>query len=768
MKTLLALVVVGLVASTAHASDVCPKTPSWGQAPKFWEPDPATSAARKQLWVRYDGRWSGAAQVSLDNGTAASHVRFLNGGDGAIYISIEIDNTGIDREVYWIGFANDSATNSSTASLLEITVPSNVTQPNPQLQVREQLPIQCGALVCPVPGACNPACTLSPSPDPVPTFRLLRGVMPTGALSEFVWDGAAFNNTITAATWINSTTGGGRAWRGQFYTTPMGPPTGGTVMIRIPDADWGGPGDKKIWVAAAKCDFSGTGPTFCSPQGNWPSVGLVAEPSADRYTAPALTQWADLKRTAACAAKPELTTAGVQNGAAYDPSASFTYPQRIYLDKDGNLGNDPPNWFGARVAMPIPSSARTYKARFFVADWGSQIGNLDLSQWSELDPDLVANPDAGKNPGAPVAGTTENIFIRWPPTTMSVTSQKTLACKYSNCTTSNPACPYPSNGPLPDPCAAETGARTHSPHQCTQVRLESIGTTGFEFARDSMIFNTDFVGASVFWRVATINTKGIETVTPAPAPAPAEGRDIYIYVRAANLPQTSDEIPAQAALDRLEQITNNTPKPPPGKKELPEVARAREMRASMGQGGGPPPDEQRQQAGLGHIRKLPLDTARLVAPTLEFRVFYDTGAVMDTHTGKTFKWVEAMTGFGYVVEHVGKIKGWEYALDGAEPLGDNWFRIRVKDGEQQQVRTRVQAVEGNDRMPPGNPQWPPGKAWLSPAGDKKGMTKVKVKRKGGCSVGDDASPMTALLLASALWLARRRRRSSLARRGSIA
>jgi uncharacterized protein (TIGR03382 family) len=48
------------------------------------------------------------------------------------------------------------------------------------------------------------------------------------------------------------------------------------------------------------------------------------------------------------------------------------------------------------------------------------------------------------------------------------------------------------------------------------------------------------------------------------------------------------------------------------------------------------------------------------------------------------------------------------------------------------------------------------------------MTKVKVKRKGGCSVGDDASPMTALLLASALWLARRRRRSSLARRGSIA
>jgi hypothetical protein len=316
---------------------------------------------------------------------------------------------------------------------------------------------------------------------------------------------------------------------------------------------------------------------------------------------------------------------------------------------------------------------------------------------------------------------------------------------------------------MPAACTGSPEARTHHPHQCTQIRLEALGATGsYQFARDSQIFNTDFVGASVFWRVATISTAGIETETkPKPLPAPPEGRDIYIYVRPANLPKNSVETPTEEIVERIEAIGGAViaaMPPPQGVRQPPELNFAKVLREQLGRRDGQnelPRD--RQDATIKRVRALPMDTVRMVAPTLEFLVYYDTGLVMDTHPGTPSHWLAPMTGFGYVAEHVGEIQGWEWALDGAEPIGGNWFRIRVKDGENKKLRTRIQAVE-ETRMSPGNPVWPPGQAWINPGGMAPGSVKVKVTKKGGCAVAGGEGAATGVLIVGALaWIARRRR-----------
>lgn len=759
MKTFVALAIVGALAGTAVADEACPKTSLWGQPQDFWSGDPNASppgsTPRKQLTVRYDGRWAGAAQVPLDNGTSTSRVRLLDGNDGNLYVSMEIDTLGTDREVFWFGFAPATATDGNGATLIELTLHPD---PNPGgTKNFDQASILCGAFAanCPTPGGCLTPCAALPAASA--SVRLLHGV--AGAAgdtqSKFLWDQPAYDNTqaaTAAGAWLApGASPGSRAWRGPLYSAPDAPPTGATIMLRIPNTVLGpAVADMKVWAAAATCTSLGTGPVNCSQQGNWPTAGEVDELATNTYGAPLLSDWGMMRRTTACAPQANLASAGVQNtppGGTYNATLPFTYPQRINLDNDGNLTNDPLNFFAARVDLPNGATADKYQARFFAADWGSQIGNLDISQWFELG--QVRSIGGG-------AGTTEDLHMQWPPPTMTAADQKILACKYSNCTAATPGCPYPT-GVMPDPCAGVAGARTHAPHQCTQVRLENLtGSGSIQFARDSMIFNTDFVGASTYWRVATISTAAMSTVKPAPAPVSDAGRDIYIYARAINLPKNSSEFPAHVTTQRLEELAKAAGKPPVTAPNAPlplELKFARTIRETVGVDGS---DEGAQQKALLAMRKMPLDTVRLIAPTLEFRVFYDTGRLMDSHTGKQFHWLAPMTGFGYVVEHSGKvkIKGWEWALDGAEPLGDNWFRIRLRDGTEQQVRTRVQAVE-DDRMPPGNPLWPPGKAWLGRGG--KGTIKVKIAKTGGCAVGGDASPMTIVLLAAALWLSRRRR-----------
>jgi hypothetical protein len=749
LRVALPLLVLLIAPVSAGAEDLCPRTPQWGQVPNFWDPEGASE--KKQLAVRYDGRWAGASQVPLTNGDSGARARFLDGGDGHLYVALELDTTGTDREVFWLGYAPASATDSGSATLIEITLRPDPTQPSPATQLIEQQALRCGAVTCPAAAACTATPCSAPPPRSA-SYRILRGVSGAGG-SKFLWDGTAFDTTVTT-TWITPAAGpGSRAWRGSL-SAASATPTGTTVMLRIPDSVLFGPAapmDAKLWLAAASCEFLGSGPVNCMQQGSFPSGGQVAvDPAnANMYSALDVSSWALVRRVtlASCPAMTELTTAGVQNGAAYDPIAAFSWPQRMHLDNDGNPANDPPNWFAGRVATTVATVANTIRARFYIADWGSQIGNLDVSQWTE-----IGHVD---NTGGVASGGTEHLVLRWPPPTMPAAEQKQLACKYSKCDATVFGCPYPmtpAGGPNPA-CDGLLGAHTHHPHQCTQIRLSS---TTYQLARDARIFNTDFVGASVFWRIATISTKGIGTVQPAPTAAPPEGREILIHVQALNMEKQRDEIPAASTVGRIETIGKHTGTPPPGKKPARELEFARVLRKHLGDDLDNDIGRQRQERVLKEVRNLPLDTVRMIAPVLEFSVYYDTGRLLDNTGGKPSRWLEKMTSFRYVAEHVGAIKGWEWALDGAEPLGNNWFRIRLADGADKQVRTRLQAVEDQHRMPGGNPVWPPGQAWISQPGAA-ARTKVKVSKKGGCSVaGDRGVASLALVLASMLWLRRRR------------
>jgi MYXO-CTERM domain-containing protein len=765
LRVVLSLFMLSLATGTALAEDVCPRTPNWGQPPKFWEQftdvttTPPTTRALRQLEARYDGRWAGASQVPLTSGDTTSRARIVDGGDGHQYLSIELDTTGTNREMFWVAYAPSSAPDSSGATMIEVTVRPDPDPGagDPLTQAIVQQPLVCAAVTCPVNGGCAGVTPCAAPAARSASYRILRGLAPAGGggLSRFEWNEQAFSDTVNV-TWFAS---GSRAWRGSL-NGPNTTPTGATVMLRIPNAALFGaaaPSDAKLWVATATCTFLGTGPTFCAQQGNFPSAGIVAVDAANPniYTAPALGDWALLRRAtlASCPAMTTLAQAGIQSGAtfttAYVPGAPFTYPQHIQLDNNSNSADDKANHFAARITTTGATDVGKIKARFYVADWGSQIGNLDVSQWTE-----IGNVDNAT--GTAGAGTFD-ISYQWPPQSMSLADIKKLACKYSKCTSATGGCPYPqppAGGDNPA-CASEPDKHKHHPHQCTQVRLES---STYQLANDSMIFNTDFVGASVFWRVATISTAGIATVQPPPAAAPAEGREILIHVVANNMTKQSNEIPAVIVAGRMGDVARATGTPPPGKKPTREVGDAKTLRELLGQDNDNV-DKQRQQAVLTAVRKLPLDTVRVIAPTLEFHVYYDTGRLLDNAGGKPSRWIEKMTSFRYVVEHIGAIKGWEWALDGAEPLGNNWFRIRLADGKQQDIRTRLQAVEDQHRMPGGNPVWPPGDGWINRPG-KPSPVKVKVK-KAGCSVaGDDASGPASLLLvlAGMLWLGRRRRR----------
>lgn len=751
MGVVTAAVVLASLAGARRASaqgDICPGSPLWGQAPDFWTADPGsptTPVPRSQLGVRYDGRWAGASQVPLDNGSSGARVRYLDAGDGNLYIAMEIDATGNHRDVYWFGFAGAAAGDSDGATLLEVSVYPDQANPPVDTQVIQQLRISCGA----------PSCTLPAVPRAV--FRVLRGVPAANGLSKFVWDTAAHGNTVAAAAWLDPPNGpASRAWRGPLYGlgNAAGEPNGGTLMLRVPNATFGGAalGDARVWHAAATCNSLGAGPVGCASQGNWPTAGEVKEIVPDEYSAPLVSEWATLRRTSACPVQPMLVEAGVQNEDPYNPAKPFTWPQRMVLDNDGNLGNDLPNHFAARISTNLATTAGRYKARFFIADWGSQIGNLDISQWTEIG--NATNPGTGAN-------TTEHLVLRWPPATATLAEHKALACKYSKCTSNVFGCPYPEDT-MPAACGA--GQRQHHPHQCTQVRLENVGTTSYQFAADAMIFNTDFVGASIYTREAVISTAGIATVQPAPLPAPPAGRDIYIYVRTANLPPKVRETPVESTVKRLELIATAAGRNPPGRPASRESRFARDVREQLGQRGNGPDalPRAKQQAALQRVRALPMSTVRAIAPTLEFFVYYDTGHVLDTSGGTTSKWLAPMTSFGYVAEHVGDVEGWEWALDGAESIGGNWYRMRIKDGGKKTVRTRIQAVDGK-RMPKGRPRWPPGPGWINGGSGPPGRQPLRApvtKTGGGCSSAPGAPGGAAamLLIAGAIAAAASRRR----------
>jgi hypothetical protein len=147
---------------------------------------------------------------------------------------------------------------------------------------------------------------------------------------------------------------------------------------------------------------------------------------------------------------------------------------------------------------PMPDSEKELvRARFRLANWGSQIGDITPETWKDI-------------PGGeavPWKSATQEISFPWP--------------KQTDLT-----------GPHPDPntIAILTNFLSATNDQCLLVQLSS-SFAGETFLNDSIRRNMDVVPASKFSRNAEISIVGLTPFSRVP-------RDVYLYLETVNMPTT--------------------------------------------------------------------------------------------------------------------------------------------------------------------------------------------------------------------------------------
>ena len=83
-------------------------------------------------------------------------------------------------------------------------------------------------------------------------------------------------------------------------------------------------------------------------------------------------------------------------------------------------------------------------------------------------------------------------------------------------------------------------------------------------------------------------------------------------------------------------------------------------------------------------------------PTYIVHAFRDTGTTQVVN-GRTLKVLKPQSSFGYYVNHEGALAGWDTALEGAEEIAPNYYRVSVPQGGSTTVKTRIVAREHDDR-----------------------------------------------------------------------
>lgn len=215
---------------------------------------------------------------------------------------------------------------------------------------------------------------------------------------------------------------------------------------------------------------------------------------------------------------------------------------------------------------------------------------------------------------------------------------------------------------------------SHDDHQCMLVELRGSGSgpTGgaVTFINESVYRNMRFEEASTFSDVATISAKGLPPIEDATE------RELYLYLEKRNMPvEVNEDVwrSNKRFIDyHLARIRGEDPQSPYRKD---------------------PPDDYTALAKL--------------MPTYVVHVYHDTGRTV-RRNGKERRVFKTQPSFGYYVDHQGKLAGWSTALDGAEPVGDGWYHLRVEDGGSHVVRTRIQGHESPDEESiQDEPDWKP-------------------------------------------------------------
>jgi len=204
----------------------------------------------------------------------------------------------------------------------------------------------------------------------------------------------------------------------------------------------------------------------------------------------------------------------------------------------------------------------------------------------------------------------------------------------------------------PDERCEFTGGTCANPgsrllHQCMLVELHG---GQYIFSPDSVVRNMDFVSASTFGRRSEVSVAGLKPIVQG------ERRDVYLYLQTFGMPGNVRE-----------------PAPPSGMYDLVKV----EAAASKS-------DRARYQ------RPSDFETLTQVHPTYLVHAFHDTGKAV-TVNGIAKHVLRPQTSFGYDVHHDGPLSGWEAAIEGAERIAENYYRISVPENGAETINTRIVA-----------------------------------------------------------------------------
>lgn len=329
------------------------------------------------------------------------------------------------------------------------------------------------------------------------------------------WTLTLFNADGTPAgdAWFNSSGADAIQTTARAWANPVGNHQW-AVNLRVPidpagtnGINIGNAGDFRIWfyVQPAAVISGGTIAyiPYTLPRSSGNVVTLVAQQTFSGLVFPATTLWAPAALQA-----PEVEAA--------------CHPTGISLASGGigttNVPNSKINLISPNTFFAAPTNndattavaANIVKARFRIANWGSAVGDLTATSWSDI-PGLASVTDTG---GIPANGT-GNITGAW-------TLTQAERCKFvgkSGVPTANP--------PIPGDPACPNQNPELELHQCILVSLSGAGVS---FVRDSAARNMDFVNASTFERSAEINIAGLT------ATGPAAGRDVYLSLEIRNMP----------------------------------------------------------------------------------------------------------------------------------------------------------------------------------------------------------------------------------------
>lgn len=284
------------------------------------------------------------------------------------------------------------------------------------------------------------------------------------------------------------------------------------------------------------------------------------------------------------------------------------------------------------------------RARFSLANWGSQLSVATASSWRPVPGgDAVAyQPALGEARfiwPLPGPGGTADSFT----TTLVRNINKYLNHVWNNTLASVPA--------------------AQSPHQCMLVELSSTDSS-VAITRSSLYVNMNITSASVAREPARISIEDL-------APIGTRPRDVYLYLQTFNMPKVVKDGNQKGILRTFDARRGMTA--------------VRGPQASAGDGEGPGGYEVEDIAAW--------------YPTYIVHVYHDTGEEMTLEDGSRVPVLRSQTAFGYFVLHEGGLVGWETRLYGAEKITDNFYRLRVPNNSAAYVETAIQARESETEAP---------------------------------------------------------------------